>query len=187
MCLLVGLHPLSEMRWTKHIFCVHDDRGSSIGRTDRTERTEHTGESPNLYEERQSCFICTCSNGIRRNLKRDSGLRQYCKDVSFHRIVALSRLKTLPGRATGSLSTGLFVSIRAEVLAEARTAEAPPEGGGVIAIPDLPRFAPRSQAAFVVRDKRAHDRANVRLPVDDDQPQGRRRCAWSGIGGSSAR
>lgn len=55
----------------------------------------------------------------------DSGLRQYCADSSFHRIVALSRLKTLPGRATGSLSTGLFVSIRVVVLAEARTAEAP--------------------------------------------------------------
>ncbi len=55
----------------------------------------------------------------------DSGLRQYCEDFSFHRIVALSRLKTLPGRATGSLSTGLFVSIRVVVLAEARTAEAP--------------------------------------------------------------
>ena len=55
----------------------------------------------------------------------DSGLRQYCEDFSFHRIVALSRLRTLPGRATGSPSTGLFVSIRVVVLAEARTAEAP--------------------------------------------------------------
>ena len=55
------------MRWTNHIFCVHDDRGSSIWRTERTKRT---GESPNLYEERQSFFVCTCSDGIRRNLKR---------------------------------------------------------------------------------------------------------------------